>query len=166
MAIEITTPVGRLVQGHPMVPQIVKDDNGRPVLKDDGTAKTATFFAVAIPKNGTTEWKQTEWGQKIHAQAQADWPNGMWQQPSFAWKIVDGDSTVPNKNGKVPAQQEGFAEHWVLQCKTYLSDQPKCYHVGRYSPEQVIQNKNEIKCGDYIRVVVTVEGNKDRKSVV
>lgn len=160
MAIEFTTPVGRIVQGHPMKPSAVKDDDGKPVFRDDGTPKTATYFAIAIPKNGTTDFKQTDWGQKIDTQAKADWPNGMWQQPSFAWKVDDGDSTVPNKAGRIPNQQEGWAGCWILKCKTYLIGMPVCYHVGKYHPTQAIQNADEIKCGDYVRVLVSVEGNK------
>lgn len=159
MAIEFTTPVGRLVQGHPMVRKVVRDrKTGSPKLSKSGEPMQEIFFAIAIPKNGETHWNQTEWGQKIDAQAKADWPNGAWQRPDFAWKIVDGDSSVPNKANKIPNQREGFPGHWVVSTKT-LFEGVRCFHAGRYEPWQVIQDKKEIKCGDYVRAVLSIKGN-------
>jgi hypothetical protein len=164
MAIEITTPVGRLVGGHPMNSNAVVDDRtGQPKLQADGvTPRTEVYLGVAIPKAGEAHWNQTEWGQKIHQQAVADWPNGEYNAPAFAWKIVDGDSQVPNKRGRKPCEREGYPGHWILNLATGLP--VKCYHAGRYDPTQQIQNKNEIKPGDYCRVLVTCRGNNPSQS--
>lgn len=163
MAIEITTPVGRLVQGHPMVRKPKKDRQGNVKLNDDGSQALEIFFAIAIAKGQETHWNQTEWGQKIHAQAQADWPNGEWQRQDFAWKIIDGDSPVPNKAGRIPNQREGFPGHWVVTTSTRFEG-VRCFHAGKYAPYEVIQNKDEIKRGDYVRAVLSVKGNGPSES--
>ena len=162
---EVLFPVGRLVSGHPMEPQQVTDNDDKPVVGTDGQPVTQRYVGVAIPKGTETHWNQTEWGAKIYAEAQDPvhgYPNGEIGQPSFSWKIVDGDSTVPNKKGNKPCEQEGYKGHWVVMMSTRIPY--SCYHVGRYEPMQAIQNKAEIKRGDYCRVMCTVKGNKPSKS--
>jgi hypothetical protein len=161
---EVLFPVGRLVSGHPMEPQQVRDNNDKPLIGDNGQPVTQRYIGVAIPKGAEVHWNQTEWGAKIYAEAQDPvhgYPNGEIGQPSFSWKIVDGDSTVPNKNGNKPCEQEGYKGHWVIMMSTRIVY--NCYHVGRYEPMQAIQNKAEIKRGDYCRVMCTVKGNKPSK---
>jgi hypothetical protein len=162
---EVLFPVGRLVSGHPMELQQVTDNADKPLFNNDGTPVTQRYIGIAIAKGTETHWNQTEWGAKIYAEAQnpvGGYPNGEIGQPSFSWKIVDGDSTVPNKNSKKPCEQEGYKGHWVVMMSTRLTY--NCYHVGRYEPMQAIQNKAEIKRGDYCRVMCTVKGNtKDGK---
>jgi len=34
--------------------------------------------------------------------------------PAFSWKVTDGDSPLPNKKGKRPCDQTGYAGHWVI----------------------------------------------------
>lgn len=159
---------GRLVCGHPL--------KRRPVTKDDPVTKrptpvvdpvtnqqaTEAYIAVAVPKAGATDWKQTPWGQQIHAVAAADWPNGEYNAPSFAWKITDGDSQVPNKVGKKPIDREGWPGHWVLHMTTRFAIQ--CYNVGHYDPLQQISDENAIKTGDYCRVSLNVKGNNPSQS--
>ena len=168
---------GRLVGGHPMVTNQKKDDNDKPLLNDDGTPRTSTFLALAIPKVGTVvqwrpvgtaEWQQTpNWREIFEREAREGWNLGEWQHPTFAWKIIDGDSTVPmkpfrGKPGRIPVQSEGYPGHWVISCSTEWG--VKCYHVGKYDPHLQIQNKDEIKCGDYCRILVSVKANKPAKS--
>lgn len=164
MSIEIITPIGRLVGGHPMVANPVIDDRtGTPKLQADGvTPRTEVYFGLALPKDGEAHWNQTEWGAKIYQQAVADWPAGEHAAPAFAWKIVDGDSQVPNKRGRKPCDREGYPGHWVLSLATGLP--VKCYHSGKYDPTQQIQNKNEIKPGDYCRALVVCRGNAPSQS--
>jgi hypothetical protein len=162
---EVLFPVGRLVSGHPMEPQSIIDNNDKPLLNNDGQPVTQRYIGVAIPKGTETHWNQTEWGAKIYAEAQDPvhgYPNGEIGQPAFSWKIVDGDSTVPNKKGNKPCDQEGYKGHWVIMMSTRIPY--NCYHVGRYEPMQAIQNKGEIKRGDYCRVMCTVKGNKPSKT--
>lgn len=162
---EVLFPVGRLVSGHPMEPQAVTDNNDKPVSGTDGVPTTQRYIGVAFPKGTETHWNQTEWGAKIYAAAQDPvngYPNGEIGQPAFSWKVVDGDSAVPNKKGNKPCDQEGYKGHWVVHMSTRIVY--NCYHVGRYEPMQAIQNKAEIKKGDYCRVMCQVKGNKPSQS--
>ena len=155
----------RLVNGHPMKRRNVVDDvTKQPVRYEDGNIKTKIFYAVAVPKNGTTQWAQTPWGAQVYGQAQADWPNGEYQRPDFSWKIIDGDSTIPNKAGKAPVTQEGYPGHWVIKCETYLAGMPHCHPAGNYDAMARIQNPEEIKPGDYCRIVIDIKGNSPSKS--
>lgn len=161
--IEVLTPVGRIVAGHPMVARVEKDNRTGAVIKNqDGTDRTTHYFALAIAKQGEQHWNQTEWGAKIYAAGQKGWPNGEYNAPTFSWKVIDGDSNVPNKKGKKPCDREGWAGHWVVQLSTMLPI--GCYHVGKLSPHEQIQNQNEIKAGDYGRVFLTTKGNAPSES--
>ncbi len=166
MSIELLIE-GRIVQGHPITRKPVTKDNAagvaEPVIdQTSGLQATETFFAIAIPKNGVADWRQTPWGQQIAQQALADWPTGEHGAATFAWKIHDGDSTVPNRRGKVPNQRSGWAGNWIISLSTRLI--VRAFHVGKYDPTQQIQNENEIKCGDYGRVLVQVKGNAPAQS--
>ncbi len=160
---EILTPVGRIVGGHPMTKRIIKDDKtGKPALNDDGDQKFNFYIGLAIPKTPGQDWKQTEWGAQIQAVAVADWPNGEHMQPTFAWKITDGDSIIPNKAGKLPSSKEGFPGHWIINLSTGLPI--KCFHTGKFNPMDQIQDEKMIKPGDYIRVMMRVKGNNPSQS--
>lgn len=159
---EILLPEGRLVGGHPMIMNPVKDDHGKPKVGSDGQPMTQTYIGVAIRKGTETDWKQTEWGQKIQAAAMSGWPNGEFNAPAFAWKIDDGDSTIPNKRGIAPCSREGYPGHWIVKCSTSLP--VKCFHAGRYEPINQIQDKNEIKPGDYCRVFLNAKANNPSQS--
>lgn len=157
-SVQIVTPVGRLVAGHPLDAFPVTDDRtNQPKLDAAGQPRTSTFVALAIPKGQEQHWNQTEWGSQIYAVGQQGWPNGEYNSPQFAWKITDGDSAVPNKRGRKPCDQEGYHGHWVLNCSTELS--VNCFHAGRYSPGQEIRRKEEIKRGDYVRLVLNIKDN-------
>ena len=98
MGIEILTPVGRIVGGHPMTQHEVMDQvTNQPRLMANGNKLMQSYVGLAIAKGQETHWNQTEWGQKIYQQAVTDWPNGEHGSPTFAWKITDGDSQIPNK---------------------------------------------------------------------
>lgn len=153
---------GRLVTGHPMVAHIKTDNNNQPKLGKDGQPMSEYHVGVAIPKQGETDWKTTTWGQVINSVAMAAWTNNETLRPDFAWKVQDGDSQIPNKRGKIPAQREGWAGHWVVSCNTMIPI--RCYHVGKYDPTQQIQDKNEIKTGDYCRVNVEVKSNNSTQT--
>ena len=159
MAIEITTPVGRLVSGHPMISHPVLDDKTKqPKMMSDGTTPLVSFYAaIAIAKGTEQHWNQTVWGQQLYNEALAAFPNGEHGMAAFSWKIDDGDSQVPNKKMKKPCDREGWPGHWVLHLSNGFP--VNCYHRGRYDPSQQMQRKEEIKLGDYVRFVVNVKGN-------
>lgn len=162
--IEVLFPEGRLVAGHPMQGFNPVDSRTKQpkMKKSDPTVKVTQWnFGVAFPKNGT-DWKQTPWGAQM-VQAATDPVEGYslneTLSPHFSWKMLDGDSTVPNKKGNIPCQQEGYPGHWIVFFSTELQA-PKCYHTGKYDPMQQIQDVEAIHKGDYIRVFATVKGNK------
>ena len=110
-------PPGRLVWGSVYNPR-EKDAEGKPQLiktgPNAGQPTKRWSFGVAIAKGSETHWNQTKWGSDIYNTAARAWPNGQFQAPSFAWKVTDGDSTVPNKAGKKPCDREGYRGCWVL----------------------------------------------------
>jgi len=164
MAIDILTPVGRIVGGHPMTAHPVTDSKtGVAKMHKDGiTPRMSTYIGLAIPKGAETRWQDTEWGRQIELVAQTDWSRGEYQAPTFAWKISDGDSRVPNKKGKIPAERDGYPGHWVIHSSTELT--VPCYHTGHYASHEQIKRKEEIKCGDYGRLYLNVKGNGSSES--
>jgi len=141
-----------------MVTTVLTDEHtGQPLLSSDGTPRRKTYIGLAIAKMGETEWRQTPWGALIYQEGITGYSNNETLRPNFSWKIDDGDSNIPNNNGKVPNQREGWPGHWILHMSTELPVQN--YHRGRLEPIHMIQNKNEIKVGDYIRVLVQVKAN-------
>jgi len=142
----------------------VDDRSNQPKLNAAGQQQMETFVAIAIPKTpGHTSWQQTDWGAQMVRLATADWPRGESRSPTFAWKVEDGDSTVPNKRGVANNTREGFPGHWIVKASTLFEVQ--CYHPGRYDPmADRIRDQNEIKCGDYCRLLVQVKGNGSKDS--
>jgi len=101
---EFLTPVGRIVQGSAWTPN-QKDKEGRPLIYKDGSPRVQYYIGLAIEK--TNPECNTLW-QKIQGAAQAAWPGGQTQLPTFAWKVIDGD-----KPGQV--EKQGFQGHWVFK---------------------------------------------------
>ncbi len=122
--INFTTPVGRLVMGSLYTPQTTNMEGQPLTVKSGPNAGQPTvkyFFALAIPKGSEQHWSQTEWGQKILMAGQQGFPQGQWQTPTFAWKVVDGDSGVPNAKGKANNTREGYPHNWVLSFSSGFS---------------------------------------------
>jgi len=153
-------PPGRLVMGSLYKPQD-KDAQGAPLVAKSGPNKCAPivkyYFAVAIPKKpGETHWANTEWGAKIWALGHASWPQGQAQAPGFAWKIEDGDSTVPNKRGRQNALTEGMSGHWVVNFSSGYA--PKIVSADGSSP---ILEVDAVKVGYYVEVLGSIDSNKN-----
>lgn len=157
--LRIKLPVGRLVQGDPHKGRD-RDAKGKPLVTKNGPnagqPRTEYFIAVAVPKNGEQHWNQTEWGAQIHAFGQSVWPQGQYQQPAFAWKIDDGDSTVPNTFGRVNATTEGFAGHWIVRMSSGYA--PGLYN--RDGSEKILQD-GAIKRGYYVEVLIGIRSNQN-----
>lgn len=157
--IGITSPVGRLVQGSVYQPQ-TKDMEGNPLVVKNGPNKGQPteryYFAIAIPKNPNGQhWAHEEWGKIIWQTGHAAFPGGQAQRPDFAWKIEDGDSTIPNKKMRKPCDQVGFAGHWVLRLSSTFA--PKCYNRDGTAAME----PSSIKTGYFVQVFFTVAGNDD-----
>lgn len=166
---DFTTPVGRLVGGsiykvkdkdHLGQPRTVKNgpNAGQPLLTFD--------FAVAIPKIPGQHWsqyprqnpQQPSWGEAIYAAGSTAFPQAV-QRPDFAWKVIDGDSTIPNKNNKRPCDIEGYAGHWVLWFSS--STPPQCWNANG---TQRLVEENAIKPGYYVQVMGNATSNKSQQS--
>lgn len=158
--IDNVSPVGRLVEGHPMELHPVTDDAGVQKITKAGQPSVQCYVGLAIPKGPEQHWNQTAWGQVIQQAGVAGWPAGEHQQPAFAWKIVDGDSTIPNKKGRRPCDKEGFQGHWVVSMSSGFSID--CYNNGNYT--QKIMRADTFKRGDYIRCIFTTQGNAPSQS--
>jgi hypothetical protein len=161
MATNITTPVGRFVQGDLCKGQD-KDASGRPLLiksgLNAGQPTVKYFFAVAFPK--TDPGWPAFWAE-LNKEARSGFPTlfdaqGNCLNPRFSWKIIDGDSQVPNEAGKIPAQQEGFPGCWVVRFQSSFSVGEKTYDSS-HAPLPV----GAIKRGSYIRVACSVNANGD-----
>ena len=152
-----TTPVGRMVMGSLYKPQTT-DAEGKPLTiksgPNAGQAKVQYFFALAIPKTGEQHWSQTPWGASIWKVGHEAFPQGQADAPSFAWKIVDGDSAVPNRTGKKPCDREGYPGNWVLSFSSGFA--PKIYNKDGTAP---IIEPDAVKLGYFIQVNGDVEGN-------
>lgn len=151
-----TTPVGRLLWGSLTVPQ-TKDADGNPLIikngPDKGKATQRFAFGLGVPKVTESHWNQTDWGKEFVRIAQADFPGGQANLPTFAWKVIDGDSTVPNRKGVPPCKREGFPGHWVIAFAS--SFQPKT--VNRDGSAAI--DPSLIKLGHYVQVAGSVGGN-------
>lgn len=154
-----TSPVGRLVAGSPYKGSD-KDAEGRPLVvkhgPDAGKARLDFYFAVAIPKGAERHWAETTWGALIWAAGHA-FLGHAGQLPGFAWKITDGDSTIPNKKGKKPCEREGYKGHWVLGFSSGYA--PDTYTLVGQSKPTLLQGENAINLGDYVQVNGSVIGN-------
>lgn len=151
---QILTPVGRLVQGSLYEPQ-TKDAEGRPLMSKDGkNARVNYYFAVAIPKGSEKHWSETDWGQLIYKVALARFPNGPTQSPSFAWKVIDGDSALPNTEGNKPCDCEGFPGNWILKFTSGFAPT-----ITDANGANIISEKDHVKLGYYVQVFGNVTDN-------
>jgi len=134
------------------------DADGKPLVvksgPNAGQPKVTYFFALAVPKNpGETHWSQTPWGQLIYKAGAEAFPQAH-VAPSFAWKVVDGDSTVPNKKGIAPISREGYKGNWVISFSSGFA--PKIYNADG---TQAIIEEDAVKLGYFVQVNGDVDGN-------
>ncbi len=159
---DILFPVGRMVMGSLYELQHT-DAEGKPRLfkkgPNIGKPNPIYFFALAIPKvAGHTHWSQTEWGQKIWVCGHTQYPK-IAERPDFAWKIVDGDSAIPNKKGTAPNTREGYPGHWVL---TFNTSWALKIVNAMTQPVTALTEVDAIKPGYYIEVLGSVvPGERD-----
>lgn len=111
---DIKFPIGRMIGGSLKDLHARTEQDGKtPKLDAAGNKLMTCNFGVAILKTQTDWRNEPGWGQTMFGIAKAAEPT-LHLSPSFAYKIVNGDDPLPNKNGKIPAQQEGYAGHWIL----------------------------------------------------
>jgi hypothetical protein len=157
--INFTTPAGRMVMGDLYRPQ-TKDMDGKPlVIKQGPNAGQATqkyFFALAIAKGQETHWSQTGWGAVIW-KAGHDLFGAASDTPTFAWKVVDGDSQIPNKKGVKPCSREGYPGHWVLSFTSQYV--PKIYIQATPGNWEAYPVEGAVKNGYFLQVNGNIDGN-------
>lgn len=165
---QFTTPVGRLVGGSVYNPK-TEDYDGKPLVTKSGPnmgkPRIDFSFGVAFPKTpGATHWAQEQWLTPVWNLAHTAFPNGEAQRPDFAWKITDGDSTVPKKGrngqpGKRPCDMEGYPGHWVIWFSSGTA--PELYNAN--GTQQLVE-PGAIKTGFYIQVCGNCADNKPSAS--
>lgn len=160
---EVTFDKGRLVWGAPGKTKD-KDKAGKPLTTKDGSPRIKCDFGVAIPKAGTAAWWQTKWGAELYQVALASFPNlfdpttkALLPGRKFSFKVTDGDSQIPNENGRIPAQQEGYAGCWVVAFGS--SFVPRCVRFENGAFVDI--NPAEIKTGHEVQVAGSVDSNGD-----
>ena len=156
-------PVGRMVAGNLYTPN-TKDFDGKPLVNktgpNAGQPRVSYFLGFAVNKMGETHWAQTPWGAKIWEVGHRAFPQAA-QRPDFAWKIDDGDSQVPNKRGRKPCDQEGWAGHWILKLSGGFA--PKVYRQEAGGYVQVTE-PNYIKPGYFLEASFSVDGNGNQSN--
>lgn len=161
-SIDLLFPPGRFVQGSLYKPNTT-DAEGRPLVvktgPNAGQTRVDYFIAVAIPKAGEQHWAHTPWGKQIWDLGHGEWPNGQAQRPDFAWKIIDGDSTIPNKNGVKPCDMVGHAGHWVVKFGGGYA--PKI--VNRDGSAAIIE-PDAVRPGYYVQVFGNVSSNESTQT--
>lgn len=158
ISVQITTPVGRIVQGSLSIPQTEDMDGNALVVKtgpNAGQPKVRYYIGVAIPKTPGKHWAAEAWGQPIWNTGHAGFPQGQASRPDFAWKITDGDSEIPNKKGNKPKDKTGFAGHWILNMTTEFPI--KCFNSNGTVPMEPAA----IKTGYFVQVALTCAPNND-----
>lgn len=156
-SVNFTTPVGRLVEGNLYEGSTTDAENNTLVIKSGpnaGQPRVDYYFALAVPKGAEQHWAQTEWGAKIWEVGHKSFPNGQANSPSFAWKVVDGDSTIPNRRGRKPCDREGFKGHWILRWSSGYA--PRIFNANG---TQAITETGAVKLGYYVQVNGTIAGN-------
>jgi hypothetical protein len=160
---KILFPVGRMVGGSLYKAKTRTDNLGKPKMSADGVTPMIGFdFAVAIKKTAA-HWFQEQythpqhgviaWGDMIKKVAEATF-GAQSTHPSFAWKVVDGDSTIPNKNNKRPVDQEGYPGHWVI-----WFSQGWCPALCNADGSRELTEPDSIVPGYFVQVLANVVDN-------
>ena len=149
MTIEVLSPVGRIVWGHPLKAQTKKDQRTKqPVLKD-GQPVDQWVFGIAFSKQ---DFQSVLW-PAMAQEAATYFPSGT--PSNFAWKYKDGDGV--DANGKPFSNREGYAGCYVLTVSSEAFAPP----VFK-SENNAYRNLSaeEIKCGDYVAVKLSFKFNE------
>lgn len=140
MAIEILTPPGRIVWGHPLQKQIKTDPKTRkPILDKAGQQQDVWSFGLAIP---VAHFAALE--AAIAQAAYQQFPQGNFPR-DFAWKIKRDN--MLDENNKPYGEREGYAGHVVVNVSTQAFC-PPAYKFENGAYRQLAEN--EIKCGDWV----------------
>lgn len=157
--VSLNTGVGRFIGGSCYTGSTT-DDKGQPKVYKTGAKagqpRTDYSVGIALPKT-QQHWASEPWGAAIWAEGHAAWPGGQAQRKDFAWKIIDGDSTEPNKKMKRPCDQAGYPGHWILW---FGGTTPPPVAVAVSGPAQWNDQPGTCMPGDYIEIRGSVSSNE------
>lgn len=171
MTQQVRLPIGRMVYGNPYEPRPKTDQaTGKPRMGDDGKPLMDYSIGYAIAKGGEPMWWDTPWGALIYQEGAASAPQAVAAAVKemqegrdggkfFAFKVIDGDSPLPNKNRKVPKDQEGYPGHWILRLGSSFA--PKIVNRDGSAP---ILDVGAVKAGYFIQCFITMKGNNSAQS--
>lgn len=160
--VNITFPVGRLVQGSLYDPS-TQDANGNPLTTKTGAnagqPRVDYWFRLAIPKGAEGHWANTPWGQQIWQIGHAAFPQ-VASAPGFSWKVEDGDDATPNiqRKGRRNCDAEGWPGHWIIKFSGGFA--PKVYRAEGAGWAQIME-KDAVKPGYWIEVAGSVDSNNN-----
>lgn len=149
----IVTPRGRLVGGSFFKPNTT-DFEGRPLTDSNGNPTQEYIMQVAFPKSDPLTQSIIDAVNRAAA-VRGNGTAYPSHAASYAFKIKDGDSTVPDLSGKSPNSKAGWAGHYVVTFKTRFTPNIFRIHGGQYVP----MAENEIKTGDYIKIAASFVDN-------
>lgn len=184
--VNVLFPVSRYVSGDMYMLGEKKDPNTKQVKTyapghtKAGQAMLECYFAIAVPKApGQQHWAAKPadwetnpvtrgtpyWGETIWLLGNAAFPGlvdqtrGYITLATFAWKIEDGDSTVPKGEYQTRnCDKEGHAGNWIVHLKSgYL---PKIYNSDG---TQVLLEPGAVKRGFYVEVLGNVQSNDNKQ---
>lgn len=148
---EITTPLARIVYGHPGKMVDKTDPQTRqPKIGADGQRVQQCSFGLAIPKDQIGPLYAA-----MQAEAAKGFPQGI--PNNFSWKLKDGDGT--DREGKPYSRREGYAGCWILAVASEFQAPPLyVWQNGAYVQIQ----PDKIKTGDYVQCGINLKVNVPR----
>lgn len=160
---QVSFSKGRIVWGAPSKTKD-KDKAGKPLTTKSGAPRIKCDFGVAIPKGGTVAFWQTPWGAELYGVGLAAFPHlfdpatkQLLPGRKFSWKVTDGDSDIPNENGRKPCEQEGYRGCWVVSFGS--SFVPRCVRFENGAWVDI--NPEQIKTGHEVEIAGSVDSNGD-----
>jgi len=127
----------------------------QPRLNQQGETMKEYGFGLAVPKSVLNQVGAGQPGEiwsAIHEEAFTLYPSRQ-IPPAFAMKYKDGDTGIDDK-GISLSQRKGYAGHLVFALTTSLPMKFFRWENGAY-----VQISDGIKCGDYVRVQVSVKAH-------
>jgi hypothetical protein len=146
---DFTTPVGRLVGGSFF--ELNKTDHNNKPLEEK---KYNWWVGLAFPKTAANWWEeQGELGAVFTAirSAAGFYTNGEASQPTFAWKIINGDDPKH-------AAKEGYPGHWVIGFSRNVAIDP-C-PIYKYPENTAVIDPQQAKRGYYYRISGSSSSNE------
>lgn len=147
---------GRLVGGS-LYEMQDKDWQGQPLKYKSGDKIGQTYkkshVAIAVKKT-TAHWGSEPWGAAILAFGRSQFPKGEAEAATFAWKIDDGDSQIPNKKGRKNCDNPDWVGCWVIH-----AGQPERLPKIVTAHGDPLEQPGAVKVGYWGRLGIRIAGN-------